>query len=104
MLLAALTLSLLMEALATPWLVIPVSILADTAVLLGYYAASGQWRQWFWWPVLALLLPAQCVLALRWARPRTGPSRRARRLGLAASLICAGLIVLALALALVAAR
>ncbi len=102
-LLAALTLSLLMEALATPWLVIPVSILADTAVLLGYYAASGQWRQWFWWPVLALVLPAQCVLLLRWARPRLGPSWRARRLGLAANAACAALMVLELALALVIA-
>jgi len=100
-LLVALGLSLLLEALALPWLVIPVSILADVGVLLSYYALTGHWEQWFWWPAWVLVVAAQCVLALRWSLP--GPSRQARRLGLAGSLACTAVIVLELALAIVVA-
>ncbi len=100
-LLVALGLSLLMEARASRWFAIPVSIVGDTGVLLGYYALSGQWQRWFWWPLLVLAVAAQCLLALRWTP--AGPARRARQLGLAASVACAALVLLDLALALTVA-
>src|SRR5579859_1449901 len=97
LLLIALGLSLLMEARAWRWFAIPVSMVGDVGVLLAGYALSGQWQRWFWWPLLVLIVPTQCVLALRWAGADPG---RARRLGLAASITSAVLVVLDLLLAL----
>jgi len=99
--LVAFLLSALMEALASIWMIIPVSILLGVGALLNYYTVTQQWQRWFWWPLLVLVLTGGIVAILRWAWPQ--PRARARQVGLAASLLAGSLILLALAVAFVVA-
>ncbi len=85
-------LSLLMEALASIWLVLPVSLLLNVSLLLSYYMFTQQWRHWFWWPLLSLITLSEIIGVLVWAGPAS--RRRARQLGLLVSLL-AGLTVFA---------
>ena len=97
-----LALSLIMEATAQPWLAVAVTLTGSVGLLLDYYAVSRQWQNWFWWPLLVLLVAAEWVWTARWMR--AAPPTRARQLGRWATRASVVLIVLSLALAIVAAR
>jgi hypothetical protein len=96
-------LSLLMEALALIWLFIPISLLLTTGVLLNYYVLTQRWWQWYWWPLLPVIILGEIGLALVWTR--LSPRPRARQLGLAASVLSGALALLSFVNALlIAAR
>ncbi len=82
--LVAFLLSLFMEALASIWLIIPVGLLINIGALLTYYALTHQWTRWYWWPLLMLLVAAEIVGTIFWARPDI--RRRARLVGRVISL------------------
>jgi tRNA A-37 threonylcarbamoyl transferase component Bud32 len=94
-------LCLVMEALASIWLVGPISFLLTIGILLNYYALTQRWGQWFWWPLLPLIVMGEIGLAIRWARP--SDRSRARRLGQAAGVFTGALAVLSLIAALIVA-
>jgi hypothetical protein len=96
--LVAFLLSALMEALASIWMIIPVSIVLGLGLLLNYYTVTHQWQRWFWWPLLVLALAGGIVGAVRWAWPQRRP--RARQLGLGASLAAGTLVLFCIIVAL----
>jgi hypothetical protein len=88
--LVAFTYSLIMESLGWSWLIVLVGFLLNLAVWLSYYNFTGRWGDWFWWPLLLLVVVGESWLVLRWAGRDPG---RARQLALAAAGLAGGLVV-----------
>jgi hypothetical protein len=65
LLLICLPLTLLMSALESIWLLIPLGIILGNGVLLAYYALTGNWDHWvFLWPLEPLLVAVTVAVTL----------------------------------------
>jgi hypothetical protein len=81
-------LSMLMWAVQTYWLLVPILILVGNALLLAYSALTGRWNDWaFLWMLEPLIVAAAITLPFQLSRSTAEPKFLARAGGALLSLI-----------------
>ncbi len=100
--LVGLLLSLLMSALANPWMLVPVGILVGNGALLFFYNITGSWGLWaFLWPLELIIVGGAIASAILLGKSGLPGRRSAARLGMLIASFCAAALPVVIASAVI---